>query len=215
MPKTSDRAELEETVWRLKRAGVRYHDLVVTVETVRGVQTFGAICATARKLGVRWVTYGHLDYSLDAGHFPFLQPIHREYWEWINGFKSTAEAAGLTFIHDPFLDLEDAAGLAAYLSRIDSGSQRPYAINTLSLFQADSCLAHQPGAGVGQALTPLVRVGYEAEHVLKSARVTCESYVAHWRPGLSFVLVPHSGRFISPHEFKSARAFLDKKGREV
>lgn len=103
LTKVESAQDIAECLASLELHKVRYNHLVPIVETTRGINNLGAILAEAVKRKLGFVTYGHYDYSLDAGHWPFLQYDEAAFWEHITPIIRAVENAHLAYVHPPFL----------------------------------------------------------------------------------------------------------------
>jgi citrate lyase beta subunit len=196
---------LSDIVDALHRHGIAPREIVPIVETVRGIENLPQIVAAAPRLGVHAIVYGHYDFSLDAGHWPFLEFDDLRFWEWVQPIVRTIEAAGLTYIHPPFFRIYDAVGFDAVLGRLADMCSRPFGVLVLGPRQAAAC----PGF-VRHSAPPLPapHLPTEAERA-ELAMSICRAFENYENENKGFAVDPISGYFISPHLYAAARAYLE------
>ena len=201
-------------VWRaaLDRVGLPAAEMIPIIETVRGMDDLAAVCAAAAAQRVRHVCYGHHDYSLDAGEWPFLTPDDDAYWQRVAAFAAVLRREGLDYVHPPVTVGRDRAALLSIRARIELAV--PNAV--IAAVTTDQSTIFLGGAGVttdapresDPALPPSAALAQEASPDLVLAARIRELFLRHRRAGFSFALDPRTGRFISPHEFLAATRVL-------
>lgn len=193
-------------VEEFNRRAIRYGELVPIVETVAGLANLDAICVAARSAGVRWLVYGHYDFCLDAGWWPFPELDDAEYWRHVAPLVARIEAAGLGFVQPPFFHLRDLDRFAAVLTRLAGVSGRTFGAITLGRAQTAVAARFAP---VATAPQPAAAAPGDP---IELARRICADYSAK-RRGLSFAIDRRGGEFISPHLYLAARRQLDRLER--
>ena len=184
--------------------------LVPVVESEAGFAGLaGFRAAGVRAAGgsaVAEVAFGHCDYNLDRGLFPFAHHDDARYWAWMDRLDAGARASGLGVVHSPVLRLDDLGLFQAVQTRL---GRYPSATGqvTLSLAQTQACAAPGPaGARPDPGPAP---PGADAAHeaALEVARQTVQHFRAHRRPDGHFAL-DGARTVVSPQEYRAACAVL-------
>jgi len=186
--------------------GIVCREIVPIVETVRGIENLPQIAASAARFGVRAIVYGHYDFSLDAGHWPFLEFDDLRFWEWVHPIVETIESAGLTYVHPPFFRIYDAVGFDAMLCRLAEMCSRSFGVLALGPRQAAACSAFERHASPLLPSPNIATVGESAE----LAQSICQVFEDYVKENKGFAVEPKSGLFISPHLYAAARTYLEK-----
>ncbi|MDE0830123.1 MAG: aldolase/citrate lyase family protein [Vicinamibacterales bacterium] len=188
-------------------AGVRFDELIPIVESVEGVHRLPEILVAAETADVRSVVYGHYDYSADAGVWPFLDQDQQAFWASVDPLIYTIEAGGFTYVHPPYSNLGDEAGLVRVLNRLARRCQRAFGMATLSLGQTKWCARFSPDDTSRD--DDLMRVDECSPEGARALAICVqEAYESGSRKGLSFSRDRKTGHFISPHEYRAALAYL-------
>ena len=74
-------------------------ELVPMIETKQGFDNIDAILNTDL---VNLFHYGHFDFALDIGQWPFLDPNHSAYWNMIDALIIKASQLKKSYVHTPF-----------------------------------------------------------------------------------------------------------------
>ena len=78
-------------------------EIVPMIETVKGYRNISNILNEDKNYNlISRVHYGHFDYCLDAGLWPFPDPCHFEYWEIVQNLVGIVHGYGKTYVHTPF-----------------------------------------------------------------------------------------------------------------
>ena len=174
--------------------------LVPVVETRPGFAALPALLALPdARLGL--LAFGHCDYNLSCGHFPFFHQNSEPYWAWLAELDAHAQAAGKQLLNSPLLQLADAALFGAVLHRLRGLTSAAGQI-TLCLSQTLAC-RQAPAALVAVAAAAAVPAGAE----LECARSLVRHFEQATPDGGAFA-VDAQRRFISPHEYAAARRLL-------
>ena len=118
LPKVESADQVRRAHADLSAEGVDFGGLVPMVETGKGMDRVDEVVAVAVALGSPAVVYGHHDYWLDAGAWPFPGPRDKSYWEPVERVARPAAAAGLRYIHPPEAELRDEALLGSMVARL-------------------------------------------------------------------------------------------------
>lgn len=195
VPKVETPAALAQA---LRELPATVGSVVPVIESVAGFAQLAAILAV-RHPAFTALAFGHCDYNLSGGHFPFHHQTSPRYWAWIRALDAAARRAGKQLLNSPVLQLDDDAAFARMLARA-----RPFA----SLVgQITLCLAHTrlcaapPGPAAGPAMGPAAT----GRRALAAGLV--RRFERHRLDAGAFAL---DGRreVISPHEYAAARRVL-------
>ncbi|MGI4874191.1 MAG: aldolase/citrate lyase family protein [Janthinobacterium lividum] len=179
----------------LRELPVAVRHLVAVVETRAGMAALPALLHLRDpRLGL--VAFGHCDYNLSCGHFPFFHQDSSRYWEWLAELDAHLRAAGKQLINSPVLQLADAALFQAVLRRLRT---LPSVVGQLTLCLSQTLACQQAAADP----LPTLAVGQAPE---------CAHCLAHSfeqaRAGNRAFAVDAQRRLISPHEYAAAQRLL-------
>ncbi len=214
LPKVESADQVRRAHADLSAEGVDFGGLVPMVETRNGIDRIDEIVAAAIEIGSPAIVYGHHDYWLAAGSWPFPSPRECSYWEPVERVAEPALAAGLRYVHPPEAELRDEALLAGMVARL-----RNICGDRFDVFSA--------GMSQTSLLLRLVEAVSSSDSGLESiseqpplapaegkrlAKETCALFEANNRQEHSFSADARSGRFISPHEYLAALSYLREIG---
>lgn len=181
-------------------AGLR---VVVMAETRAGVAALPAVLAqgAGRLSGA---VFGHVDYSLDTGLWPFPGADSAEVWDAAVRVMRAAEASDCPYIHTIVTELEDDEVFLRTQSMLAHLCRRPFARITLSLRQSRAAgrpFEPRPMALRSSPAQTLEERRAQALHVIEEFEQTrCRKR--------SFSLERSSRRLLSPHEYLLARRIV-------
>lgn len=197
LPKVEHAADVSDLLAALGRPAPA---VIPVVESEAG---FAAVAGLRAAGGgaVREVAFGHCDYNLDRGLFPFAHPGDDRYWAWMERLGAACARGGLGVVNSPVLRLDDRAhfrAVQARLARIPNATGQV----TLSLSQTQACAAAPQSLAAGKpAESP------RAESLRAEAQRTARRFEAHRRAD-GFLAVDASRTLVSPQEYRAARAVL-------
>ncbi len=209
LPKVESADQLRRAHAGLAAEGFEFGDLVPMIETRKGMNRIDEIVAAAVQLGSPAVVYGHHDYWLDAGAWPFPGPRDKSYWEPVERVAGPVLAAGLRYVHPPEAELRDEALLVDMVERLRSLCGERFDLFSAGMSQTPILRRLMADASSDKSLPALSEhcVVEPAEKV-RLAKETCALFEQNNRPEHAFSADARSGRFISPHEYLAAKYYL-------
>lgn len=209
LPKVESADQLRRAHADLNAEGVEFGNLVPMVETRKGMDQIDEIVAAAVALGSPAVIYGHHDYWLDAGVWPFPGPRDKFYWEPVQRIAGPALAAGLRYVHPPEAELRDEALLAEMVGGLHGLCGQRFDLFSAGMSQTPILRRLMADASSGENLSALSEpCASEPAEKERLAEETCALFEENNRPEHAFSADARSGRFISPHEYLAAANYL-------
>ena len=213
LPKVESTDQVRRAHADLSAEGVEFGSLVPMVETRKGMDRIDEIVAAAVEVGSSAVVYGHHDYWLDSGAWPFPGPRDPSYWEPVQRVAQPALAAGLRYIHPPEADLRDEALLAGMVGRLGSMCGDRFDILSAGMSQTSLLLRLLEEASSSEPRSASLAEEPVLDPAQKKrlAEETCDLFDGNNRQEHSFSADARSGRFISPHEYLAAVNYLRRQ----
>jgi citrate lyase beta subunit len=198
LPKVDEAAGLHRAAQQLQAAGLPAGCIVPVLESKAALLQAPQIAAAAADLGSRAVVFGHYDYCLDLGLWPFPGPDDDAYWQPVATVTAAALKAGLRYIHPPTVNLHDTHWLAAVVTRLASLCGEGFDLFSAGFSQTAGLrelVATRVSDLYASLLPPLAPL---------PAQQLCALFESCKRPEHAFAVDGKSGRFISPHEYLAA-----------
>jgi hypothetical protein len=173
----------------LRELPVPVRHVIPIVETAAGFDALPALLAVP-DVRLSLVAFGHCDYNLSKGLFPFQHQDSAQYWAWVAELDGHLQAAGKHLLNSPVLRLDDEAYFRAALHRLRAYPSAAGQI-TLCLRQTLACATAASAVDFTPAAGP------------DCAPQLAQSFEQHRQPGRFFALDAHR-RLISPHEYVAA-----------
>lgn len=200
LPKTESADCVRQCLGDLDSFGIRPVDILPLLESPASLQHIEAILDACPGPG-RQAQFGFFDYLLVSGAWPFPEADTRDYWSLVAMVAERIESCGGRYVHFPETEIESHLHLAKIRAGVMEVCNRPPAFCTLNHDQT-RMLASLPRSRA----TPPVDRHPDAGESAALARQTIDSFLGHIRPRRSFAM--HKGRFIPPHEYLAACAYL-------
>ena len=210
LPKVESADHLRCAHADLSAEGIEFGNLVPMIETRKGIDRIDEIVAMAVELGSPALVYGHHDYWLDAGAWPFPTPREKSYWEQVERVATPALAAGLRYVHPPEAELRDEELLGEMLERLRRSCGEVFDVFSAGMSQTSILLRLVEGASWRGPGVDLVFDEPTSADKRRLAEEICALYEANNRKEHSFSADSREGRFISPHEYLAAMNYLRK-----
>jgi citrate lyase beta subunit len=175
-------------------------DIVPMIETKNGLNNLQKILELDCDKNIfNKVHYGHFDYSLDAGCWPFSNPENKEFWKIVGFIVETVKKYGKLYVHTPFpfsdnVDLFWGSNL--YLSRLVPGTE----IWICTLNMELSLTKYRESSLV------FVDLEYKESDLISSAIKITNKYIEGKANKRSFSVF--NSQFIPPHQYFAAKKYL-------
>lgn len=205
LPKVESAVALDQSFVHLRSLGLGTFRLLPILESRRALAAAGEIAEAATRLGVSDMVYGHYDYCLDAGQFPFPEFDDPVYWDWLQPLISIVEQTGLRFVHPPSLRLRDRYRVLELRRRLAGQCRQPCVILAVSFEQARWLSEPEAGPPAPADGASLDRSRPDPH---REAELVIRLYQERRRDPVAFAVHPAAGRFVPPHEFLAARRYL-------
>ena len=179
----------------LRELPVPVRHVVPIVETTAGFTALPALLAVP-DARLALVAFGHCDYNLSQGLFPFRHQDSAQYWDWITELDRHLQAAGKHLLNSPVLRLDADAHFCAVLHRLRTYPSATGQI-TLCLRQTLACATATAAADLPPA----------ANYTPDFGPQLTQRFERHRLPSRFFAL-DADRRLISPHEYVAAHQHL-------
>jgi citrate lyase beta subunit len=214
LPKVGSGEEYRDALAIIEDCRLAQAGLTPVVETKEGLGRLDEIAAAAVTAGATALFYGHYDYCLDAGCWPFSRPADKAYWELVERVVEGATGAGLRYVHPPEANLRDEALLSRVIATLRRLCGDRFDLASAGMSQTP-ILLRMVEESSGSAVTPepvFGRMPLGPEEKKQLAEETCALFEENNRQQHSFSADARSGRFISPHEYLAALSYLREIG---
>lgn len=207
IPKLNTCSELYNYRAVFKANGVLYDELIPIIETVNGLQQATHVFSeTAPAREFHRAFWGHHDYNLDAGHWPFIEHEDPEYWYITEKLLKVLKANGYGYINGAICHFNDSTMLEKIITKTYKISSSKFDQAALSFSQVKKLLQLQNGMSSAE---PAFRNGkMDLEESIKLAEQTILLFEKNHSSDTSFSSDKDSGSFISPQKYMGARKFL-------
>ena len=209
IPKVEYAADIDTVVEKLKTANILFDEVIPLIESRKGLHNVEEILNSTYKLTK--VGFGHCDYNLSIGAFPFFHQDAIEYWKWVSRLLGFLRPRNITFINSAYLNLNDTDFFKRMLSYLKFLCGEAFGQFTLThqqtLLCADPCIpdfdikngiaGNRLNLGVTKEMLNGLISSYENDN-----------------KGLGFTISPETGILISPHEYYSAKQHLRNRSEK-
>lgn len=207
LPKTETEKQINILLEELDRENISYKELIPIIETKKGMDNVSRI-VNASSIKIKKIAFGHCDYNLSIGAFPFYHQNSSEYWKWIQKIIHAIANKNITLVNSPFLELENDNAFKDMLSNLNFISARRFGQITLTYRQSQLCEEFD---------TSKKHFDYKKNHrfhfniSIEHCKNLIETY-ENGNEGKAFTITDNPGRLISPHEYLAAKEMLTKIG---
>jgi citrate lyase beta subunit len=137
LPKVESPDEIETIIHELRRYKVEYKHLIPIIETKKGLSHLEYILEAKQKPDL--IAFGHCDYNLDIGAYPFFHQDSFEYWKWISVFSSKTQSHGIQIINSPYLNTDNDEFFNSMLNHLATLGNQFSGQVTLTSRQSEIC----------------------------------------------------------------------------
>ncbi len=199
IPKVESNVDLENV---LKDIVFPIEEIIPVIETQIGFDNIEGILSL-KDSRIQKIAFGHCDYNLSLGNFPFFHHDSSEYWEWIQMLNEICKKADVEIINSPVLGLDNEELMIYNLKRSMEFSQ---VTGQISLCKRQTELIHS--VKYNMDFKDSVMDTFENEYQsIESVLSTFENYRIK---GKSFS-IDANRRIISPHEIQMASLMNEVK----
>ncbi len=188
-----------------KLMGVQFSKIKIIpiIETVDGYKNLKEILINANELNIEYIHYGHYDYSLDSEQWPFICQDEEQFWDFINNMIKIIENSNMKYMHTPFGNLSDEKLYKSVIKKLTKTCQYSFAVTALNFNQV---LFAQD---ISEAENLQYRKIYNIDkHEL--AEDVVKIFENNQCSKRSFSVDVKKAKFLTPHEYKMAKKYLEK-----
>ena len=201
LPMVLDSDTILQCLDDLEQSGVKNIEIIPIIETVDGVNNLEDILALAKEVNINRVHYGHYDYSLDSGKWPFLTQDQDAFWVLVESIINIIEDFECYYIHTPLGELENDELFLSINKKLTGLCQNKIGRTTLNYHQ--TLLISD-----NEFITKLdKKISYSENEKINLAHKTITQFELYRINKRSFSI--SGGKFITPHEYMVAKKYLD------
>jgi citrate lyase beta subunit len=210
LPKVNSHREWDVYLNSFYKNGLQAKELIPIIETVSGYYDMKNIFSQPPTDLFHRAAWGHYDYNLDAGCFPFMSYESAPYWTLTCKLIRTIEDSGYSYVHGAILDLANESLARSICAALSSLCHRPFDAVALS-YRQTLLLAE-----LGNTSPPeLPQVRPEEEYATDEKIDLAKRIVSEFQQCCleknSFAIHANSRKIISPQEYLAAVNFLNTK----
>ncbi|TRZ52003.1 hypothetical protein D4R99_03525 [bacterium] len=203
LPKTESYSEIEKCARELRQKDILFSEIIPIIETADGFKNLAEILSRGSSEQFKKVAFGHCDYNLETGRFPFAHHDSPVYWKTAECIIEAACDKEFVFVNSPVLELKNDALMTAVIERLRDLCPDGFGQITITSRQSMLCALTQ-GSGVDESRINTKRFSSAEEH----AEWVIREYEKNVVPGKSFALTDRK-ILISPHEYISAVNYIN------
>ena len=178
-------------------------EIVPMIETVKGYGNISNILNEDKNYNlISRVHYGHFDYCLDAGLWPFPDPFHFEYWEIVQNLVGIVHGYGKTYVHTPFPFPQDEQLFWWTTNKLQKLS--PNGESVMCTVNTGLSLSAKPNNITDYEL---YSVNTDTKEILLKANNIIKNFLSGRAIKRSFGV--KDNRFIPPHQYLAAKRFIE------
>lgn len=177
--------------------------IVPIIETVEGYRNLQEILDNAKIVNIEYIHYGHYDYSLDSRQWPFLGQDEKSFWDFVSGVIARVEETGFKYMHTPFGSLTDEKLYKSIIKKLTIVCSKDFAVTALNynqvLFAKDIDTAEE-----------LQYCEFNSINKYELAEDVVNIFENNQCSKRSFSVDIKKAKFLTPHEYKMAKIYLEK-----
>jgi len=198
-PKAEQSSQVQLIISQLNEFNIEYQNLVPIIETKKGLENLEDILESNKI--IRRIAFGHCDYNLSIGAYPFFHQDSWQYWKWLAELESKTEKYNVGLLNSVYLNFGNEI---FYCSMLDYLAKRKcfHGQLTLTTRQSELCICRNAGWMNFRDLLEnrnLISTGIQAAYDLVSE---FETHNKH--KGLSKL----NNMFISLQEYIASKKFI-------
>jgi hypothetical protein len=182
---------------------VKCHEIIPIIETEEGFENLESIVRFKNRRFNK-IAFGHCDYNLSMGYFPFIHQTNHKYWEWIDRFAEVLSSAKISFINSPFLDLNNEREFQGVLSKLTDSFNT---VGQISLCIKQTEICSKFGNPIDD---PIDYPDLNAKSSSIIAKEIIKRYESNRVENKSFAMSKHNRVLISPHEYSIAKIIANE-----
>ena len=181
--------------------------IVPIIETVDGYKNLKEILKNSKELNIEYIHYGHYDYSLNSEEWPFIGQDQKLFWDFIDNIIQTIENSNMKYMHTPFGNLTDENLYKSVIKKLTNTCQHNFAVTALNfnqvLFAQDISMADNlQYCNIGNI--DKYKLAEEVVNVFENNQCSKRSFSVDIK----------KSKFLTPHEYKMAKKYLEKVQNE-
>ncbi len=207
VPKINSKDEINHYFKTFHENNISFTELIPIIETVQGFNSLSEIFSNLPTEKFHRAFWGHHDYNLDAGHFPFIEQASGKYWKLTKQLIRALEKRGFGFGGGVFTELNNDQFLIKIISMLASVCTLDFGFAALGFRQA-KVLSSING------IAPLPYLDLPAENEMTDddkihfAEETIELFKKNQLEERSFSIIQSDRKLISPQQYIAASKFL-------
>jgi citrate lyase beta subunit len=203
LPKTEDCEQVIRLIENLDKLKILYDEIIPIIESKNGLNNLPDI-AKLYPQKIRNIGFGHCDYNLDIGAFPFFHQESIEYWRWIHKLFSILDINHIRIINSAYLQLENHSYFQKMLGYMKSICGDNFAQFTLTFRQSIQCRDFIEHGNIEYK-----KINERLN--LRPVRSNAESLIDKFETEdhhIGFAVTRENRILISPQEYVSAKNFI-------
>jgi citrate lyase beta subunit len=202
IPKVENKNHIDSVVDRLNARNIVFNEIIPIIESRKGLDNLNDIISSKYKISK--VGFGHCDYNLSIGAFPFFHQDSFEYWKWVTRILEVLKPNHIKFINSAYLSLNDSVFFQNMLSYLHFLCKDYFGQFTLSFQQTLLCNSFIQNFDIRKGIAKnRLDLGFDKK-MLTNLTTSFETE----NKGQGFTLLPEKGILISPQEYCSAKQHL-------
>ena len=203
LPKVESYSQVENLIRKLSIVNEKV-ELVAMIETVEGLNNLEEMLKLDTNNNfISRVHYGHFDYCLDAKIWPFLDPIHRDFWSVVEKVVKPVLRSNKTYIHTPFPFTRNEK--LFWESSFHLKNLYPFSDIWICTLNSELSLSSQPKK---VSELDISSPNFSESFLINEAKKICKNFLEGRANKRSFSVSDE--RFIPPHQYFAAKHYLDK-----
>ncbi len=203
LPKVENYSCIEDLTRKLSIVNKKV-EIVAMIETVEGLNNLEEILnLDAKNEYISRVHYGHFDYCLDAKIWPFLDPIHNDFWSVVEKVVKLVQISNKTYIHTPFPFTKNEK--LFWDSSFHLKNLYPMLDIWICTLNSELSLSSQPSKVTNLEIS---HPNFSKSFLINEANKICKNFLEGRANKRSFSVSDE--RFIPPHQYFAAMNYLEK-----